>query len=636
MSNTKNALSAQTKNGLSKPAKIAILVAVIILVAALAFGIVWTSIDHSYRYDLEDLSGFFKEGAAIDFDALNTLPITLETTVKKEDYLKKIQTNIKALGGLDAYKKREANLSGVTLPYSDIVYMYYEIFAANEEGVIEDTTPILSNTQYYDADKAKEVRLGTGDLHTLIENYMRANPEYGTKVIRNEDLNDAIGEGYTLVVDLTATYETTTEKNGETTTTTNKYLTLSNYNLDLGDAAAIEEKKAGHYVGTTTFKDMATEVKDHTVPEEVSKAILDEFAKLKKNGDQFEITQNIKLASGSNDVTPVTIKGEVKANFLAEVKVQTFTLSEQYILNEAGDGFVKDNAAGDFEYKDAAGTTQKVEKTKKLALRITVESVLPLDEVLVTALTKDDEAFEAPTNLGDNKDAAYALQYMEYVKNTMQNESIATLKKDEATLAANVKNALWKSITATYANDAYISSFPEGEIEKYCDALMESYAYDFANSGLTSKYADVEEYVLIKIFEVSNVASMDAATLEKTLNEKLTEKAEEALRKEILLFYIADHFGIEITRSDKKEAEEEVYATYYSSYLQLYTSYYSSMYTAADIARLARQDAKTQTDALCTPAYLREYVALTAVQDALVTDAKNYANVTWVLSGEAD
>lgn len=636
MKSNKSAPSAQAKTGLSKSAKIAIWVAVILLVAVLAFGIVWTSIDHSYRYDLEDLSVFFKEGAVIDYEGLDTLPISLETTVSREDYLKKIYTNITELEGIDAYKKKDANLSGIKLPYPDIAYMYYEVFVADAEGNPESTTPILSNTAYYDSAKSKEVRFGNGDLHTLLENYMRYNPEYSTAVIRNEDKDDTIEAGYTLVVDLTATYETTTEKDGETTTTTNKYLTLTNHNLELGSEDEVATKKATYYVGATTFKDMTTDVKDHKVPEEVSNAILAEFKKLTKNGEEFELKQDIKLTSGSNDVTEVTFKGKVKVNFLAEVKEQTFTLSEQYIPNVEQDGFIKNDAAVDFEYKDSAGTTQTVDKNKKLLLRITVESILSLDEELVLALTRDDDKFKAPIKLGENKDAAYALEYMEYVKKTMQDEAVAKLKKDEATMASNVKSALWDAIVAQYATDAYITSFPEGEIEKSCEALMESYKYDYANSGLTSKYANAVEYTLAKVFEVSNVTSMTADEQKAKLNEKLTEKAEEALRKEILLFWLADHFDVEITRADEKAAEEEIYAAYYQSYLQLYTDYYSSVYSAADIARLARQDAKAQAEALCTPAYLREYVALTEVQNVLVRDAKNYANITWAFKGEAN
>lgn len=647
MSKTNSALQSQHKTtGLSKPAKIAIWVAVLLLVAALAFGIVWTSIDHSYRYDLEDLSVFFKEGAKIDYDGLDALPITLETTVSRDDWLKKIYTNIKALD-LDKEElyQYEADISKANMPYPDIAYIYYQVFVDadknNEPDVDEKTgkpVAILSSTQYFDASKAKEVRLGNGDLHALIENHMRTYTEYGTKVDRITDADRDILAGYTRVVDLVITYTTEETKNGETVTKENKYLTLTDFNLD------IDAKPEGetYYTGTTTFEGMSTDVKEHKIPKDLSDRLIAEFKKLGKVGGSFKFDTTsedkitVTLPGEGNTATTLTVEGKVKSAFLAEVKKQTLVLSEQYIFDDATDKMIKNEAPVEFEYKDGSGTTQKVSKDKNLVLYITLEKVVKLDKKTVDVLTEKDSAFKAPTKLGDNADAAYALEYMEHVKNTMQSDAIAKLKKDEATLTANVKHALWDAITAHYATDAYITTFPEGEIEKYCETLMESYEYEYKNSGLTSKYANAEEYALVKIFEVSNAASMSATEQAETLNKKLTEKAEEALRKEIILFWLADYFDVEITKADRKAAEREVYESFYNTYLQLYTSYYSSMYSKADIARLARQDAEAQTDALCTSAYLREYVALAEVQDALVRDAKNYPNITWVLKGEAE
>ena len=647
MSKTNSALQPQPKtNGLSKPAKIAIWVAVIILVAALAFGIVWTSIDHSYRYDLEDLSGFFKEGAVIDYEGLDALPITLETSVTRDAWLKKIYTNIKALD-LDSKElyRYEADISKPNMPYPDIAYIYYEVFVdADKDGKADvDSTAgkpvaILSNTQYFDAAKAKEVRLGNGDLHTLIENHMRTYTEYGTKVERISDKDREIPVGYTRVVDLVITYETETTKDGETTTKENKYLTLTDFNLDL-DAKPEGET---YYTGTTTFEGMATDVKDHKIPKELSDRLIAELKKLDKVGSSAKFDKDstekitVTLPGEGNTATTLKVEAKVKSAFLAEMKNQTLNLSEQYIFDDGKNDMIKNDAPVEFEYKDSSGTTQKISKDKQLILNITVEKVVKLDRETVEALTEKDAAFKAPTKLGDNADAAYALEYMEHVKNTMQTEAIAKLKKDEATLTANVKHALWDAIVDRYATDEYITSFPEGEVEKYCDALMESYEAEYKNSGLTSKYANAQEYALVKIFEVTNAASMDAKEQAETLNKKLTEKAEEALRKEIILFWLADYFDVEITKADRKAAEREVYESFYNTYLQLYTSYYSSMYSKADIARLARQDAEAQSDALCTPAYLREYVALAEVQDSLVRDAKNYPNITWVLSGEAE
>jgi hypothetical protein len=89
-------------------------------------------------------------------------------------------------------------------------------------------------------------------------------------------------------------------------------------------------------------------------------------------------------------------------------------------------------------------------------------------------------------------------------------------------------------------------------------------------------------------------------------------------------------------------AEDEIYRGLYASYVSYYTSLFgnqkdsagSYLYSAADIARMAREEARAQSDAVCTPSYLREYVAIRAVQEKLVPDATAFTNITWVLKGE--
>ena len=628
MSNKTSALVAQKPAGLSKPAKVAIWVAAILLVAALAFGIVWTSIDHSYRYDLEDLSPFFKDGAAIDYAGLDSLPITLETDVSRDEWLDQIAKNMKALDEpvLEGLYRVNADLSAVGNPYQDIAYIYYSVYQAKNVGTEaepkweKDGDPIMSNTAYT-AKSATEVRLGSGTLHEKIEEHMKNSPQYQTTIDRITDTTKDIPAGYTRVISLTITYEKA-NSSGEGTTTT-KYLTLDNYNLEIGEKGAptIGENEPGsteYYKGVSTFEGMATQVSGNSVEKELSDALIEKFTALTKVGDSFtDESLSVKL-SGSNEATALKIEGKVVACFLAEQVHQTMDLKEN------------------FKYKDAAGTEQTIETGKKLILDITLEKVLKLDKETVLALTADKTDFVAPTKIGANEDHDYATEYMGYVKETMQKEAVDKMKTEAnvATLTANVKNALWKEITALYATDAYIDSFPDDEIEKYCEAMIEAYEGEFASAtGL--KYANVTEYMLAKVFEVSDVSKMDAAEQKRVLDEKLTAKAEESIRKQILLFWLGDHYGVEITKADKKAAEKEIYNAYYSTYVSLYTSYYSTVYTASDIARLARQDAKAQVEALCTEAYLREYVTLTKVQDKLVTDAKNYANITWTFEGEA-
>ena len=630
MANNMSAPVAQKTEGLSKPAKIAIWIAVGLVVAALIFGIVWTSIDHSYRYDLEDLSPFFKDGAIIDYAGLNSLPITLATDVSRDEWLDQIEKNIKALSEpvLEGLTKTNADLSGTKNPYQDIAYIYYSVYQAKNVGTDaepkweRDGDPIMSNTAYTAKDPT-EVRIGSGKLHSMIEQHMKDHPEYKTEVKRITDKGVEIPEGYTRVINLTITYEKP-NSSGEGTTTT-KYLTLENYNFEIDvDKKGEPDRTEGagstvYYTGISTFKDMATQVSGNNVEEALSNDLIAMIKGVTTVGGTFsDTTKTVKL-SGSNDATALKIEGEVVACFLAEEVYQTMDVKEA------------------FKYKDAGGTEQTIAAGNKLILDITLDKVIKLDKATVLALTADKTDFVAPTTTDADADHDYANEYMQYVKKAMFAESVAKMKTEDnvATLASNVKNALWKEITNIYANDLYIDKFPEGEIERYCEALIDAYEEEFASAtGL--KYANVTEYMLVKVFEVSNVSKMTAEEQETTLNEKLRAKAEESIRKQILLFWLGDYYNVEITRADKKAAKEEIYDAYYNTYVSLYTSYYSTVYSSSDINRLARQDANAQVDALCTDAYLREYVTLTKVQDKLVKDAKNQQNITWTFEGEAD
>ena len=96
--------------GLSRPAKIAIAATAIVLLAAIIFGVIWTSLDRSYRYDQVDLTQFYADGKnPIDFETIKTLPIRLETDVSEEDITKQIGTNLTGLPAFETYKKKAQN-----------------------------------------------------------------------------------------------------------------------------------------------------------------------------------------------------------------------------------------------------------------------------------------------------------------------------------------------------------------------------------------------------------------------------------------------------------------------------------------------------------------------------------------------
>ena len=145
----KNAFSPLAR--LKMPARIAVIATAVLLLAAIVFGIVWSAIDHSYRYDKVELGQFFANGKnPFDYktlEGLKLLPIKMETELTAEKVLDQIETNLKGIPNVVAtFGKKDANLSG-TIAFPDIVYMYYEVYRPTETEGNPDTL-LISNTNY--------------------------------------------------------------------------------------------------------------------------------------------------------------------------------------------------------------------------------------------------------------------------------------------------------------------------------------------------------------------------------------------------------------------------------------------------------------------------------------------------------
>ena len=620
------------KQGLTKSAKIAITVTALVLLAAIIFGMVWTSLDRSYRYDREDLSVYLTEDAlkdtGIPFDKLGTLPLTIPTTVTKATWLDKVKSNIlsddnAALLETDLFKKANVDIS--KLSYPDIVYMYYEVYEADADGKPGEL--LTSNNKYHDAASATTVRLGSGTLNQMIEDYMLRHPEYKTTVKRPTK-EDSLA-GYTLAVKLTGTYK---DANDAAKT----LIQLDCYNIQATPTPerSQDDTTVTYYQGATAEKlaEVATQVTNLKLGEDAAKAIVDALAKVEKlGGNAIEIPVNMKLETGAQATTTVTFKLEVLGAFLAEMRTQTFDLGNT----------TENPKQTPFTYKkDGATSTTNVEISKDLILNITVEYAIQLDAQLVTHLTngKTDFAKYKPEDKAEwsqeEKDNAYCTAYIEYVKQGLIQEYVDTVKKEQETYDYLVKKAFWDEISEQYAVSLYIdlTNFPSDVKQAYVESLYYSYASQYASDSKNSTtYGSVDNYILTAIYEVENAAGLNAEKQAELLDSKLTGEVEEAIRKKVLLFYLADYCDIDITRRAMNKAEDEIYEGVYQEAVteyKKYNSYYNL--SDADIYRYAREDALAKCEAYCTPSYLREYVALAGVKDTyILSDA--YPEITWTL-----
>ncbi|MBO7761269.1 MAG: hypothetical protein J6T24_00570 [Clostridia bacterium] len=599
----------------ASPKRIMTMVVAFVLLAAIVFGIVWSSLDHSYRYDKTDLSQFFADGAGLPaIDDLKNLHVKLETDVTEEAVRDQIETNIKKLGSLNGLKKPVSNVN-TTLPYSDIVWMFYEVYApADEESDSTDPVLLMSNTAYGSTGGATMVRLGSGDLHEYIEKFMLNYPEYSTAIDRQRDEGKALIEGYTLVVEVTGTYKKTV--NGEEKT--NTFLTLSDYNYQPVPTPVDTTDPKNYYQGKTDFGTGKTNVET---------ALKNAFAGLSTIGESFEITVEDVNIDDTTEDPDITFKGKVTAMFKAETKIVTLDLNHE-LFN------------GDFKYKGTDGKDATISKDKDLTLYITVESTASLDKTMVEELTVEDTGFTAPTvGEGEDEDTVYCQAYIDYIQKGLMDTFIDNyIEKNTALYESALKSAVWAKVFDLYAKAEVIDTLPEGELEKYYKTAMNNYKYEYNSSSTYLKtYKSVEEYILSAIYDDKTSLNLEESAMQAALRAHIEADGAEAIRAKILLFALAEKCGVSYDSAAKKEAKNELFNSYFSYWKSYYAALnsYGASYSTAEIERMAK-DAANANVADLSAAYLREFIALNCVQDALVGDAKAYTEITWVLEGQLD
>ena len=329
---------------LSMPARIAVIATAVLLLAAIVFGIVWSMIDHSYRYDRVDLAQFFADGKnPFDYktlEGLKKLPIKMETELTADKVNDQIETNLKGIPNVVAtYGKKAANLSSMAA-FPDVVYMFYEVYRPTETDGNPDTL-LISNTNYLAtpasgatltqdnaAAGATVVRLGSGKLNALIEKWMQNYPEYGTSVNRVLDKDTVVADGYTYVIDVKGEYKTTTkDADGNDKETTKTYVALTNYYYQPKPVPTPGDSTKDYYSGNEkvltdkTAYDSSIKKADAALITKVN----EEAAKLTKIGEEAKIEMDAKIDTGS-DTYPTTVTVTLKAAFLAEQKIATIDL----------------------------------------------------------------------------------------------------------------------------------------------------------------------------------------------------------------------------------------------------------------------------------------------------------------------
>lgn len=645
---------------LSKPARIAIIATAILLLAALVFGIVWTNIDHSFRYDRIDLNPFFKDGKIPDFSDITTLPLEIETAKTPTNIRSQIATNIKTLlsDTGNTHLKTGADITeGTPDSFRDTVYLYYSIGQVSGEGANEKITPLISNLKYADSSAARIVTLGNNSENEFLETFLIRHPKLGrgtgdayipgTRVIRLSDEDADISGNdyydYTRVLDIEVTYKA--EDDDETS---KSYLTMSgfyyqpnemrpeNNHYFRGESVILVEEPAENESAKVD-----SSVKN--IDPELIKAISDAAKSLTVIGDSVTnegaTDERFKIDTTSATYL-VTYKVTLKSAFLAEQYEATIDLDED-----------EDFAGMTFEYKDDSGTTKKID-SGKLAISVTVERMASPSKELVLALVDGNTAFTAPTltkNEGETDEAfalrtdiAYANAYIAYIKADELRKAEETAKENKETYAETLRSELWEALVERYCD---LMVIPEGfeEYDRFYRDTMAYHATMYASSTNSATYPSLEEYILLSVYadqfdtaeEQEEVKKMTAESQAKKVEELVGKDVREAIFEKVLIFALGERYGLEVTGGEIRDYKDELYdqnLAYYEAYLK---QVYSTSMSVGEIKVMAKDYANEQVAAY-TKTFYRENVMLREVKESIIPDADEYeGKVTFVLTNDA-
>ncbi len=575
-------------SNLPKWGRIAILVGIGLLVAGLIFGLVWTNLDHSFRYDKEDLTPYLSQVKAEDC----FLPIDLNyTNVSGSVIAEAIANNIGSLKAEDYPGLKKTDLPMLADDYAYLYYQVYKLSAKNGES--EPSKELLfENADFHKAENAEVVQLGKGDFCKLLEDWLVTNgvKPSDTPIVRRE--KEKIPEATdTIVLTLKGTYG---DKKSE-------YKDLT-YN-----SAYI---KSDELIGKTA--ELNTKVREKLAG--------------KKIGESLSFTLNLSVGT-------VTFTGKIEAAFSASEKEADIKLTE------------------DLKYENEAGQEVIVDKDTTIRFVYLTEYFYRLDADTVKALYKDkndvkgfvEAEFESSKeefpSLDDNQ--RYARAYQVYMRDKLEGDDIAAQKKENDTYASDIKAALWEQICKQYATESYIKEYPAGVVESYYKTAMENYRYQY-NSGSVSKttYPTIEKYILHELEADSEYSDKKTtAELNAIIKAKLEANGREQTARKLVLFSLLNDLGHEITKAELQEKEDEIYESYVDYYTNLYTMYSSAgitEMTKEQVTATAKSYAQSSVDSL-SASYLRESVAMDVVLEHFLTGEEgsfDYTLITWNDTGK--
>lgn len=599
-----------------KQKKIAVIVTASILLAAIVFGIVWACLDHSFRYDREDLTPYI---GSINLSDIKNMNLSVETDISDDDVDKEIYTLLTKLNNASHYAKKN-----VPIKENHAVYMYYEVYQYKTEGTGESATTtkelIASSTAFNAKDNSYVFRIGAGDFCQFLENKILdsalvpegKDSQLPLGSISRTDLNGAAyNEGDTLVIKLKGTY---------TDSSNNTQTFYKEQSVFFQTAVRNETGNLPYNAENKILTNNKTTVDDNAALVAALKNALAD----KKNGESVTVTLPVYIAKDASAPTDVTFTCEIESSFRASMFVMSWGVDE-------GSKGIDEKMT----IKNNKGEKVEIDKDSSVEFRFIVEETLSLGKDTVTELaasdnstTSEEKGFEVPESIADT-DEAYAEAFEKYTFERLRDAYIADLRKNDA-YKATVLDALWQEIYKKYTegDGSVIIGYPEKEIESYYKTALNNYKYDYHSGNtaatLQKTYNTAEEYILVKVYgkTASDVKAMSKAEVETAIESLIKADAKKQIARRLVVYSLAQANEITMNRAERKgylQRAEESMVSYYRSTYEAYVNYGLMEMSKEQIELAAKNAAKESVNAL-TDSYIRDAVYLEKVGELFLTD----------------
>ena len=516
------------------------LIAAILCVAILTTALLVIFLGDSGDYDdgfwllTEDISKYI----TLNEDDYKKAVLTIDAVeeITDDDVIKYIRN-----AQIEAYADKLVTHNTGTVQAEDTVVLWYrgEVNIGTDE--VPEWVEFLGGSNYNDT--AYSLRLGSGNFIPGFEEALEGIVIEKTGISIVKGANKQIGVAGNIAY-ITYKY-TATDENGKTKTGT------------MTDRVDLTKDAEGNYTGVSRYsKELRDALADLYVKEYIKKD-----GQIAKFTESFDMTQDLKndtVVMSNIQVTGIASEEEVE---MIEVAFPTPYTNNPELAGKKARWFV---AIDEIQrLPEDADTIDDVDYTF-------ISGTLGINYQAVLNVMSADEISEIGNDTDKQKEAVVA-NYKKYLKAAMEEQR-------ETKIAQAIQTAFWEYII----DKVQVIEYPEDLLEQYVEAMRRSAQSEF------EQYSSSEGNTAISTLEqfLVNYYSSDYFPSVDKVEEGFRKMAEEQLKSEMALYYIAANERLTMSKSERdKTAEEEMKAL-----IDYYTAYYQSTGQLSSSESFTEQD----------------------------------------------